>query len=379
MMLLAVSVVLAACGGGGSSTTSESSSSAEDGKVETTASTESGGGPVAAAEEVLAPYTGQPSPFPASEPLKKPLDPSTTIDYVACPTPICIENYKFIHSAGEVLGIHTKLVKAGASAQEIANAMDSVVADRPDGVVVAAIEVSLWHNQLEELRSDGAKVVTMGVSDAEEYEIEGEVTSNPDVEVAGKQLAAKAVTVGGPNTNVAFYWTPEIGFLTIMQKAFEAGLAEICPECTARYVKIPVTDIGSTAPTRIVSDLEANPETDVAVTGVSEIALGLPSAEKVAGIDVPRFGYGPGPPSQEYITNGEELAGISVAPEETTWSAMDISARLLDGQPLSPAEQNHSTPVAPIEWISKENLTAGQSFLAYPDYEARFKKLWLVK
>jgi ribose transport system substrate-binding protein len=376
--LLVVCVAVTACGGGSSSTTASSGGTSES-NTGNSGSKSSGGDPVAAAEKVIAPFTGQPSPFPVEEPLTKPMESSTTITYVACPSPVCIENWNYIEKAGKVMGVQTKLVKAGASAQEVANAMDTVVAEQPDAVLVAATEVSLWHAQLEELQSAGTKIVTLGVADSPEFGIEGEVNGVKDQENVGRQMAAKAVAEAGPEANIGFYYSPELGFLRIVQKTFEEELGELCPECSARYIQIPVTQIGNTAPNRIVSDLEANPETDITVVGVSEIALGLPSAEKVAGLEVPRIGFGPPPPNIEYIAHGEELAGLGISAPEVTWSAMDVAARLLNEQPLSSAEAEHTTPVPPVQWLSKEDVTAGQPFIGYPDFEKRFGELWAGK
>src|SRR5882757_8332514 len=84
-------VALAACGGGSSSSSSESSSTSEAGSGGETSSGEEGGSSadVAAAEKAVAEFTGKPSPFPVSEPLKEPLPPGTKIVYMQCGSPIC--------------------------------------------------------------------------------------------------------------------------------------------------------------------------------------------------------------------------------------------------------------------------------------------------
>ena len=49
---------------------------------------------------------------------------------------------------------------------------------------------------------------------------------------------------------------------------------------------VPVATIGSSAPSRIVSDLQANPDTNVALFANFETATGLPAALRTAGITV---------------------------------------------------------------------------------------------
>ena len=61
---------------------------------------------------------------------------------------------------------------------------------------------------------------------------------------------------------------------------------ELCPDCKVRTTDIPITSIGTKAPSDIVSDLQRNPQTNVAVFPTLAAALGLPAALKTAGIDV---------------------------------------------------------------------------------------------
>ena len=71
-------------------------------------------------------------------------------------------------------------------------------------------------------------------------------------------MADWAVTQGGGE--VAFYGVPELSFSPIVRTGFERELALVCSSCKARYVDIPIGEIGKSAPSRVVSDLQAHPE-----------------------------------------------------------------------------------------------------------------------
>jgi ribose transport system substrate-binding protein len=382
LFALALSVfLLAACGGGGGGSTSSTGES-----TETTESTggeaEGGGADVAAAEAALQPFIEHPSPFPVEEPLNEPLPPDTKMIYMQCGSPICQLQWGLYEAAGKALGVEMTRIKAGSQAQEVANAFDTAIAEKPDAVLVPAIEPSLFRTQLEQLQSEGVIVATSGVVDPEEYNIEVFDFARKSVEVTGQLLAAKAVAEKGAEANIVYYEVPELSFIGTQKEAFEAEMENLCPECPTRYVDVPLATVGNTAPNRMVSDLQQNPDTNVAVFSTGEMSVGLPAAMKTAGIsDVITFGFGATPANLEYIREGEETGGLGIDLPVDVWALVDETARTLIGQELSPAEKTEEPPVPPFQFLVGEDITFDPTngWTGYPDYEERFEKLWSGK
>jgi ribose transport system substrate-binding protein len=382
--LCALGVVVfavAACGGSSSDSTSGGSGGS-------TTETESGGGEsggsadVAAAEKALQPYLDHPSPFPVDEPLKEALPPDTKMVYMQCGSPICQLQWGLYEAAGKALGVEMTRIKAGSQAQEVANAFDTVVAEKPDAVLVPAIEPSLFRSQLEQLQGEGVIVATSGVVDPEEYGIEVFDFARKSVEVTGKLLAAKAVVEKGDEANIVYYEVPELSFIKTQREAFEAEMENLCPECSTRYVDVPLATVGNSAPNRMVSDLQQNPDTNVAVFSTGEMSIGLPAALKAAGItDVITFGFGATPANLEYIREGEETGGLGIDLPVDVWALVDEAARTLIGQELSPAEKTEEPPVPPFQFLGGKDITFDPTngWTGYPEYEKQFEELWSGK
>jgi ribose transport system substrate-binding protein len=373
----ACAIALAACGSS-SSSSSETSSGGE-----ASSGGESGGSAnVAAAKKAIAPYIGQPSPFPVDEPLKEPLPPDTKMIYMQCGSPICQIQWPLFEAAGKALGVEMTRIKAGSQAQEVANGFDTAVAENPDAVLIPAIEPSLYRSQLEQLQSNGVAVFMSGVVDPKEYGVESFNFARASIEVTGKLMAAKAVAEKGDEANIVYYEVPELSFIPVQREAFEKELENLCPNCAARYVQIPLSTIGNTAPNRMVSDLQQNPDTNIAVFSSNEMSEGLPPALKTAGIEgLITFGFGSTPANLQNIREGEESGALEIDLPVDVWSGVDIAARSILGQELSPAEKTGIPPVPDFQFLEPKDITFDPTngWTGYPDYEERFKELWSGK
>jgi ribose transport system substrate-binding protein len=377
---------LAACGGGGSSSSSSSESSeASSGGTETTSSesgSEGGGADVAAAKKAVAEFTGKPSPFPVTEPLKEPLPPDTKIVYMQCGSPICQLQWPLVEEAGKALGVETSRIKAGSQASEVANAFDTAVAEEPDAVLDPAIEPSLFRTQLEQLQEAGVTVVTSGVVDPAEYGVETADFFRPSVEKTGKLLAAKAVAEKGDEANIVYYEVPELSFIPVQKEAFEAEMENLCPECSVRYVDIPLSTVGNTAPNRMVSDMQQNPETNFAVFSTNEMAEGLPAAMKTAGIEnVLTYGFGSTPANLQDIKEGGLTGALEIDLPVDVWTYVDEAARGILGQEESEAEKTGEPPVPDFQFLEQKDITFNpeHGWTGYPEYQEKFEELWSGK
>jgi ribose transport system substrate-binding protein len=361
--LLACSFGLAACGGTDSDDDSNAASSSERADV-------------AAAKAELAKYQGKPTAFPVDEPLSKKPD-DFRLAYLQCVTPICALFGDIFVPAAQAIGATPKVVKAGGSADELQAAMESIIADKPTGVVVPAVEPGTINNQLAELESMGIPVSSNGIMDHEKYGIGAAMFNTDTATLAGRILADYAVAHTDGEANVAFAVTPELSFGKFIQDSFHSRLEELCPDCDVRDVTVPVTTIGNTAPSRVVSDLEANPDTNLVVYSTLEAATGLPTALKAAGIEVDVTGFGPNPGNLQDIKTGALTSGLAMDIPVVMWSQVDEVTRLAAGQELTEGEE---AGIPPLQWLEQDDITFDPSkgWTGYPDFPQRFADLWKV-
>jgi ribose transport system substrate-binding protein len=358
----AATAALALTGCGGSSDNSSNATASSSGSKTN----------IAAAKAAVAQYSGKPTAFPVDQPLKaKPT--GKTIAYMQCSTPACAFFAQIIAPTQKMLGYKLKVVKAGASANEVQSAMSSIVSLKPNAALLPASDPNQYLNQAKQLQDAKVPVSVNGVVDPQKYGFDNAFINNATDKLAGKLMAdwSVASTDGG---EVVFYGVQELSFTPIMQQAFDKEMARVCPSCNVRHVSIPISAIGTTAPSLVVSDLQSHPKTKAVVFGNAETGTGLPAALKAASLKVKIMGFGPPPVILGYIKQGEWDAGIGVDAPTMLWAQVDSLARFLAGQQQTPGEAKGLPPVQIL--TAKDNFDPKKLWTGYPDFGQRFAKLW---
>jgi ribose transport system substrate-binding protein len=334
------------------------------------------GADVAAARDAIKPFTAKPSEFPVTEPLER-VPKGARIAFVDCGTPVCALFWELIQPAGQTMGVEISRIRAGQSADTVSAAFDTIVSQKPDGVIVTSINPQLWQNQLKELQDADIPVATTGVADAADYGIESPQFSAVEEQRDGALLADYVVANYGGDAEIALYKVPELTLTAPFAESFEAEIEEICPDCTVRTVDVAVATIGNTAPNQVVSDLQANPDTTVAAFALDEVQNGLPAALQAAGIDVPTVGYAPTPTNFQYIQDGQQEATLATDLPVLMWTMVDLVAREIVGQELS---GNEAKGLGVIQFLTQEDIVFDPSmgWTGYPDFAERFARLWGV-
>ncbi len=365
----AASVLLTACG----------SDSSDD-----EASGTGGGGAgvdVAAAQESIEPLTQPPTEFPLTEPLEARPEPGTTVAFLDNGTQTGATFYGHLSEAAEVLGVELQRAQTGRGPQEINAALNTVVETGPDAVIDLAIDPALFTPQLEALQETGTVVVPVAIVNGEDFGFDDSQTISGSAGSASSGAAMASALLAETNggaTNIVIYRIPELAFTPVLVEGAQERIAEQCPDCQVRVVDIPITEVGSTAARTIVSDLQANPETEGFLVATDELQSGLPAAMDVAGLDVPGVGYAPSPVNFQQIADGQQLGTLARDLQMLAWLVMDQVARGLAEQ-----EQDYSdiaTEVGPAiaQIVTEDNVPSDPAvgYEGFDDLEEQFTRLW---
>lgn len=331
---------------------------------------------VAAAKAAIASYTGHPGAFPVNQPLSKPLPAGTKIAYLQTTDQTSVLSGKLLSSAVQKLGDTLSIVNAGSTAQTTQAALSTVLAMKPDGLVLTGINPSLYGGRLKSLSDAGIKIVSVSVTGpTKQYGVTFNYAGDPTFQRAGRLLADWVIAHKGAGANVAFYGIPEISFTPIMEQAFKQELNRNCPACKARSVSVDISALGTTAPSTIVNDLQSHPATNVAVFSLGSLAEGVPTAMKAAGLSLTTLVYAPEASNLQDIKNGRITAGLAIDYALSMWTVADVTARVLENNQPTASEQVGEVP---FQFLEQQDITfnAANGWTAYPDYVQRFASLW---
>jgi len=151
-------------------------------------------------------------------------------------------------------------------------------------------------------------------------------------------MADRVVANKGPKAGAAFFGTPQLGFSGPMQAGLARTPSQRCPSLQASYQQISVTTSASTAPSQVVSYLQAHPQVDTVVGATMAAANGLAAALEDAGLNVKTLGFAPSPSNLDDIASGGLPAGPGLDVPVQEWMQLNAAARLIAGQ--STAQSN---------------------------------------
>ncbi|WP_129663872.1 sugar ABC transporter substrate-binding protein [Phytoactinopolyspora endophytica] len=330
-----------------------------------------------AAKSLVAELEQEATSLPVAEPLPQPIDPATTVAYLDNGSAVASIIWSGLEQAGEAAGVQLQRVDTGIDAQSINAAVGTVADDAPDILIAAAVDATFFQSQLEALEEVGTTVVYAGATNADQFGLLDSQFGVGASKVNGQVLAAAAIAFTcGTGSNFVFYNIPELSFSGVQLDAAKDYLAENCPDCSLRVTDIPVATMDTTAGDAIISDLQANPDTDFFITPADQMQIGLKAKMDLAGIDVPGLGQSSLPPNIEQIASGQQVAGFAVDYDEYTWLMLDEGLRRSQG-----VDVVYDDWVPWVKAISRilTKDTAGEypdGFVAYPDMQSDFATLW---
>jgi ABC-type sugar transport system substrate-binding protein len=311
-----------------------------------------------------------------TEPLPQPIAPGTTAVYLNNATPVSGIMLDALTKAGAAAGVEIVNVDTGTDAQSINSALNSVVELKPDILVSVALDATFFQDQLKALEDAGTAIVYASQTNAEEFGLDDTMGGLNVSQVNGKVLADGAIDFTcGTATNFVFYNIPEFGFAQVQLEAAEAQLAERCEECELRVVDISITD--PSPADKIVSDLQANPDTQYFITPADQFQIGLAEKAQLAGItNAQGFGQSSLPPNIQQLVDERQSAGFAVDLDIFLWYLLDEGLRKMQGvwTPWSDWEAVGRSVSQVLTPANAGDYLNG--FSANPNKEQDFKALW---
>lgn len=367
---LAVSLLLLTACNSGSDSTSSSSNSGGSGAGSADL--------VAQAKANVADLMARPTTFEVPALPQKP-EGGKTVDFVVCPTPTCQDFVPFLKEATDAVGWNLQTVQGGFEPTDITNAWNKVVRDKPDGVIASGgVDPSLFANQLKQLHDDNIPVVLHDQSATDDPAVIGVVLSDDANRQFGQNLADAIIAdSNGKDVHLGIFATPQVPVFTNLGKALtETITSDACSGCSVKTEQFKVSDAGSALPSRVVSFLRANPDTNYLFFDFNDAVDGVPAALQQAGLNdqVKLLMNNIAKTESEYMRNDQVWAAAANPWPEVLWQDLNLILTETQGAPLDPA-----LAVKLPNWIlTKDNLPEGDAsmFPLVENYQDIFKKAW---
>lgn len=368
--LIAGVVLLAGCGSSGSSSSTASVSNAAATSSSGSSSGDASG--VAEAQAFLSAHDTQPTSLNLP-PVTKPIPSGKTVTFVHCGVDVCTTIADAIKNAAGILGWQTTVIPSAGTPSTVKAAWDTVVRDHPSVAFDSGFDNSVFASELAQLKATNTPVMEWSVTDSPGNGVALVKGGSNEVGVVGQEMAAWVVTSTHGKANTLYVDLPSYVILEPVKTGFVQAYHQWCSGCQLSTMSVPVTAVGSTAPSLIVSYLRAHPGINRIAVGYDGVDVGLPAALRAAGLSNVQFiGEAPTPTNFSYVQNGEEGATVSQSYYEIWAMFVDAAARQLTGQSLAPDEA-YSPP-----WfvVTKSTPQSADGSGPVPGLDQQLKVIW---
>jgi ABC-type sugar transport system substrate-binding protein len=340
VLAAALGVVIAACSSTSSgtssagTTTAGSSASVGSGAGVTGGSTSAG---VQAAEAELKVAEARSASINLP-PVTAPIPSGKTVTFVHCGVAVCDTIAAAIKNAATVLGWKVDVIPTNGTPASVKAAWDTVVRLHPAVAFGSGFNRSLFASEAAQLASMKVPVMDWSTLDSPGQGITFVKGGPSEVPVVGEQMAAWVVASTQGKADTLYINLPTFVILQPVMEGFDSYYKQWCPGCKLSTMSVPLTSIGTTAPSLIVSYLRAHPDINRIAVGYDGVDVGLPAALASAGLSgkVKFVGEAPTATNLAYVQAGTEGATVAQGYYEIWSMYLDAAARALTGQSLAP-------------------------------------------
>ena len=365
---------LAGCGGGSDS----SSTSAGADETTTEASTTADDSGSSSTEAKLAPYLQFEKTIQVPGPLKK-LPENADVLFLECSALPCKQEGEGLKRGAELLKLNYKALSSGATPESFQSAAEQAVREKPDAVLLPALQPSIIKTQLQELNEEGVVVALWATEQPPAGSAEVFLLSPKYWENDGAAMARYVQVNGGTDANVLFVNQSVFSFGNYMGKGISQTLKAECPGCSFSEIDTLPEEVGTKIPTAVISELQKNPSIDWVIFAYGAMDLGFPEALKAAGLEgqVNFISQSPSKNNFENLKSGSEVANLASNETFFVYYVLDSVARALNGEPVPDREDMQTG------WfITGKDVTfdpATEYWEPVPNFAAQFEETWGVK
>jgi ribose transport system substrate-binding protein len=280
-----------------------------------------------------------------------------------------------LKQAADILGWSFTKLSTDGSPQQVQNAWQQVVREKPDGVVYTATPRSQIEQQITQAAANGTAIAACCITEPATNGILWTTSTPAQATDLGKIMGAwvinDAAQAGNSKPGAVYVNLPDFPILNAGAAGVKQAFTDWCQGCAYDELDVGLADLQS-MPDKVVSFLRSHPTTKYVIQSTDSVFLGLPAALKAAGLnDITLFGEGPSIANLKNIASGVQKATMAFAFYEIMFGAVDAIARHIAGVPVV-------SDFNPPNWIlTKDNLpSTTEYFPLIANVIDQYKQLW---
>lgn len=312
-------------------------------------------------------------------PIRKAIPTGKTVVYIDCGVTGCVFTGNALAQAAKVLGWTVKRIAVQPTPQSIQGGFDAAIRMKPDAVVADGFPIVAFSRQLAELKKLGIPYLSINGTDppAPDKGLIAQLVGVSTISQATRLVADKTIVDAGGKGQIGVIGFPSYPIVALYTKAYTDQIKKNCPACSTKTLDLVATDIGTTAASKITAFLRANPGIKHLFFSYDDLANGLSTAVKNAGIAMPKvYSWSLGAQGIAGLRSGERTAGVPQDYAMQGWQIADTLARHFTGMSLAPDYRWGGFMIWSKDYKNVPPASAGPAPPTIKTYQQQFKKLW---
>lgn len=369
----------AACGSSGGSKGGSDSAADSTGQSSSVGAPSSSSGGATQVTAQAAKLMKRPTSIPFLGPKITSAIPSgKTIDSIDCGQSACQEFDDTLQQAATAVGWKVKVLKTDGTPQQVANAWQQAIREKPFAVVDQGAPMSEVGNFVKQAVAAGSVVIASGIPD--KGGTDGLLATVQDGDALGKAGAYMATWVAAGNQasdgkgGAVFVNLPDFPVLQSVKQDFQSGMAKDCKGCSVATLDIGLSGLQG-APDQVVSYLRAHSSVKyVAISALNAFDAVAP-AVRSAGLKVKIIGAIPDATALSQLRAGKLDAAIAASNDEQVYQCVNLLVRKAAGLDSQIPQLEKAYFLLP--WLlTKANVPSGDRFPIVENYAELYKAVW---
>ncbi len=334
--------------------------------------------PALAAAEARYKQFVQPQPAPNVPTLPTRPPSNRTITIQTCPLPVCKTTTDAARAAALKLGWKVTYLQSDLTPQAYQTVLSQIVQSPPQLLALSPlVPNSFITKQLATLQKVGTKIVEMapaGDSPNASGPVQGVVAGAADFSFRGGLMGDSIVADAHGKADTLFVWDPSLASIWDPEKA---ALTKVVTDAGGNVdvLKVSQANIGKTIPAQVTSYLQSHPNVKYVAFVIADLAIGVPSALKSAGVpSVKIISTGPQASTMADIAAGNQWASVGQENAAAGYRAIDQLARLTMNIPLGPLANTAGW----TQIFIKGNVTQTSAAPSPDGFPQNYLKAWLI-
>jgi ribose transport system substrate-binding protein len=287
----------------------------------------------------------------------------------------CVRVGNGVKAAGQALGYSVKVIDGRSDPTVWNQAIKGAVADKTDGIALAAVPPALVADAIKSATAAGIPVAA-GLSTAGP----AQVKANPNrTDIARANAAYLAVDSGG-KANVLSIRDDEFPETKLTSDLLPRQLQQMCSACkVSEEIDFTLALAAQRLASKVTQALRNHPEINYVTTPFDTVNVfvqqGIAAAQKKGKVKI--VGVGGDPPSVDAIKAGDEVSSFGEPGEWVGWMLTDGLVRLFAKKSVPALDKTtDSNYFVPQRYITAKTPLDPQGWQGGYDFQTKFKQLW---